>query len=324
METSSQTMKIKELEYTKEEKKYKIEISKNSNKAIISIKDINQIDSYYKCEIQLEDIQNKNQIFRLYKSIDEFINILEGFIVNNNVSIKENNKTLFLEIYVFNFLNGNKEIINFEFNKVENTNKDEIIKNLCLKVNSLEEKCKILEKNYEKIMVFLEPMIKEAEEEKKNPYKFQWENHDNCKLSNNNKILRKINGDYGWNTNVKGNKILRKNSINIFKIRVNEINSDKSGLSFGISRASSSFSYDNNWNINCDNTSSYNKNLNSFKSTKINKGDIITFIVNLKDGSLEVKKNDEVLGKLNNIPKNEDLVPTVCNYYINNEIEIID
>ena len=320
METSSQTMKIKELEYTKEEKKYKIEISKNSNKAIISIKDINQIDSYYKCEIQLEDIQNKNQIFRLYKSIDEFINILEGFIVNNNVSIKENNKTLFLEIFVFDFLNGNKETINFEFNKVENTNKDEIIKNLCLKVNALEEKCKILEKNYEKIMVFLEPMIKEAEE-KKNPYKFQWENHDNCKLSNNNKILRKIKND-GWNTNVKGNKILRKNSINIFKIRVNEINSDKSGLAFGISRASSSFSYNNNWNMSCHDTSSHN--FKSFKSTQINKGDIIIFIVNLKDGSLEVKKNDEVLGKLNDIPKNEDLVPTVCNYYINNEIEIID
>ena len=320
MEAPSQTMQIKELEYTKEEKKYKIEISKNSNKAIITIKDINQIDSYYKCEIQLEDIQNKNQIFRLYKSIDEFINILEGFIVNNNVSIKENYKNLFLEIFVFNFLNGNKETINFEFNKVENTNKDEIIKNLCLKVNALEEKCKILEKNYEKIMVFLEPMIKEAEEEKK-PYKFQWENHDNCKLSNNNKILRKIKNE-GWNTNVKGNKILRKNSINIFKIRVNEINSDKSGLTFGISRASSSFSYNNNWNMMCNSTSAYN--FNSFKSTTINKGDIITFIVNLKDGSLEVKKNDEVLGKLNDIPKNEDLVPTVCNYYIDNEIEIID
>ena len=153
METQSQTTQIKELEYTKEEKKYKIELSKKSNKAIITIKDINQIDSYYKCEIPLEDIQNKNQIFRLYKSIDEFINILEGFIVNNNVSITENNKTLFLQIFIFNFMNGNKETINLEFNKVENTNKDEIIKNLCLKVNALEEKCKILEKNYEKSIV---------------------------------------------------------------------------------------------------------------------------------------------------------------------------
>ena len=135
--------------------------------------------------------------------------------------------------------------------------------------------------------------------------------------------MRKINNN-GWNTNVKGNKILKKNSVNIFKIRVNENNNnDTSGLAFGISRASSSFSQKDNWNMNC-NGIDYTGNFKSFKNTKINKGDIITFIVNLKDGTLEVKKNDEVLGKLNNIPKNEDLVPTVCIYFVNNEIEIID
>ena len=51
METPSQTTQIKELEYTKEEKKYKIELSKNSNKAIITIKDINKLDSFYQLEI---------------------------------------------------------------------------------------------------------------------------------------------------------------------------------------------------------------------------------------------------------------------------------
>ena len=49
-------------------------------------------------------------------------------------------------------MNGSKEKINLEFNNIQNTNKDEIIKSLCLKVNALEEKCKMLEKNYEKIM----------------------------------------------------------------------------------------------------------------------------------------------------------------------------
>ena len=44
---------------------------------------------------------------------------------------------------------------------MENTNKDEIIKNLILKVNYLEEKCEKLEKNYEKILAFVEPMMKE-------------------------------------------------------------------------------------------------------------------------------------------------------------------
>jgi hypothetical protein len=162
---------------------------------------------------------------------------------------------------------------------------------------------------------------KEEEEEKKGKFKFQWEYHSNCQLSNNNRILRKINNK-GWNTNVKGNKILRKNSMNIFKIRVNNINSDKSGLTFGISKVSSNFSYSSDWNMSCSGTNSYN--FNSFKYEVINKGDIVTFIVDLKDGTLEVKKNDESLGKLKNIPKNEDFVPTVCSYYIDDEIEIIE
>ena len=195
------------------------------------------------------------------------------------------------------------------------------MKNLILKVNYLEEKCKMLEKNYEKILAFVEPMMKEAEEEKKGKFKFQWEYHSNCQLSNNNRILRKINNK-GWNTNVKGNKILRNNSINIFKIRVNNINSDKSGLTFGISKVSSNFSYDSDWNMSCSGTN--RRNFSSFKFETINKGDIVTFIVDLKDGTLEVKKNDESLGKLNNIPKNEDFVPTVCSYYVNDEIEIIE
>ena len=372
-----QTKRIKELEYTKDDKKYKIELSKNANSAIITIKNINKIDYYYKYDISLEEIQNKNPMFRIYKSIDEFLNSLEGFIVNNHISIKEMNNNLILEIFIFNFMNGNKETINLVFSKVENTNKGEIIQILNLKVNALEEKikileknnekcmkcmaleekckileknnekimvleekiklleindekymaleekCKMLEKNYEKILAFVDPMIKEEEIEKK-AYKFQWEYHDNCELSNNNKILRKIKNE-GWNTNVKGNKILSKNSINVFKIKVNQINNDKSGLSFGISKASSNFTYENNWNMNCfSTTSSSGGNLKSLKSTSINKGDVVTFIVDLKDGTLEIKKNDEVLGKLNDIPKNEDLVPTVCNYHVGNEVEIID
>ena len=322
MESPANTTQMKELEYTQEEKKYKIELSKNSNNAIINIKDINKIDSYYKLEISLENIQNKNQMFKMYKSIDEFINSFEGIIVNKNVSIKDNYNNLILEIYIFNFLNGNKETISFELNKIENTNKDEIIKNLILKVNYLEEKCKMLEKNYEKILAFVEPMMKEAEEEeKKGKFKFQWEYHSNCQLSNNNRILRKIKND-GWNTNVKGNKILRNNSINIFKIRVNNINSDKSGLAFGISKVSSNFSFNSDWNMSCCETNSYN--FSSFKDERINKGDIVTFIVDLNNGSLSVKKNDISLGTLYNLQKNEDLVPCVSNYYIGNEIEIIE
>ena len=166
----------------------------------------------------------------------------------------------------------------------------------------------------------------EKEKKEKNLFKFQWEYHENCEFSNNNKKLKKIKND-GWNTNVKGNKILEKNAINIFKIRVNNINRDKSGLSIGLARTSCNFSdsylYKNEWNFNCYNFY-LNSKLKSFKNEKINKDDILTFIVDLINGSLSVKKNDNNLGTIYDIPKNEDLVPCVCNYYVGNEIEIIE
>ena len=50
----------------------------------------------------------------------------------------------------------------------------------------------------------------------------------------------------------------------------------------------------------------------------------MTFIADLKNGTLEVKKNDTSLGKLNDLPINEDLVPSVNIYYVDDEVEIID
>ena len=62
----------------------------------------------------------------------------------------------------------------------------------------------------------------------------------------------------------------------------------------------------------------------NFSAERINKGDIVTFIADLKFGTLEVKKNDISLGKLNDLPTTEDLVPSVRIFYEGDEIEIID
>ena len=108
---------------------------------------------------------------------------------------------------------------------------------------------------------------------------------------------------------------------------MNNINSDKSGLYFGIAKSSTIFSsltpFNDDWNISCCNTTQ-NSKFKSLERQDFNKGDIATFIVDLLYGTLEVKKNDISLGKINNIPTNEDLVPCVCNYYVGNEIEIIE
>ena len=61
-----------------------------------------------------------------------------------------------------------------------------------------------------------------------------------------------------------------------------------------------------------------------FRKDKIGEGDILTFIADLKVGTLEVKQNDTSLGKLNDLPINEDLVPSLNIYYVGNEVEIID
>ena len=80
--------------------------------------------------------------------------------------------------------------------------------------------------------------------------------------------------------------------------------------------------YGIDWYMSCGGTS-YNK-YRSFVSKTINEGDIMTFIADLKNGTLEVKQNDISLGKLHNIPTNEDLVPSASIYYVGDEIEFID
>ena len=131
---------IKSFEYKQDDTTFKIEINTNLDNAYFCIKNINKIDSFYELEISFNDIQKKNQVFRIYQSIQEFSNALEGFIKNKNISIKESKENLTLNIIVFNILNGNKENISFSLYKKENNNKDEIIKYLCNKVNDLEDK----------------------------------------------------------------------------------------------------------------------------------------------------------------------------------------
>ena len=155
------------------------------------------------------------------------------------------------------------------------------------------------------------------------------------KLSNGGKIIKKVQNE-GWNTGIKGNQLLKRNEINTFKIKVNHVNRDKSGLEFGISKYSSNIGFGTDWNLSCAGTSCYK--YNNFKNEIINEGDIVTFIADLKAGTLEVKtfiadlkagtlevkKNDISLGILNGLPTNEDLVPSASIYFVNDEIEIID
>ena len=312
--TSKNDTKI--LEYQQDDNKYSIEIGTNFNKANFCIKNKNKIDSFYYLEISLEDIQKKNPIFKLYQTIQDFINSIEGFINNKNISIQETKENLTLNIIVFNMLNGNKENVSFVFHKKENNNKDEVIKYLCSKVNDLETKLDEMNKNYLNLKEMFDNLKKIVLPD------FVWKEHSNCKLFDNGRRIKKIQNQ-GWNAGIKANNLLKKNEVNIFKIKVNHINNDKSGLDFGIAKNSSNVdNYGTDWLMGCHNTKDYK--YSSFTSEQINEGDIMTFIVDLKNGTLEVLKNDKSLGKLNDIPKNEDLVPCASIYFIDDEIEIVN
>ena len=215
-------------------------------------------------------------------------------------------------------MNGNKENVSFTLYKKENHNKDEIIKYLCKKVDVLEEKLEQMNKNYLNLKETVDKLIKKDE-----TITFVWENNSNCQLLNGKKAIKKIYNGGSWNTGIKGNNLLRRNAVNTFKIRVNHVNGDKSGLQFGISKFNSNTSQCGiDWHMSCSNTRGYK--YGSFVSKTINEGDIMTFIADLKNGTLEVKQNDISLGKLHNIPTNEDLVPSASIYYVGDEIEFID
>ena len=307
----------KSIEYKQNDISYEIKISSDSNNAHFFVKNINKIDSFYELEISFSDIQKKNPLFKIYQTIQEFINSVEGFIQNKNISIQESNNNLILNIIVFNMMNGNKENVSFTLYKKENNNKDEIIKYLCKKVDVLEEKLEQMNKNYLNLKETVDKLTKKDE-----TFSFVWENNSNCQLLNGKKGIKKLQ-NAGWNTGIKGNNLLKRNAVNTFKIRVNHVNRDKSGLEFGMTKFNSNTSQCGiDWHMSCSGTRSHK--YGSFVNKTINEGDIMTFIADLKNGTLEVKQNDISLGKLYDIPTNEDLVPSASIYYVGDEIEFID
>lgn len=76
--------------------------------------------------------------------------------------------------------------------------------------------------------------------------------------------------------------------------------------------------------ISCYGTSGTSYDVKGFISEEINEGDIMTFITDLKLGTIEVLKNNVSLGKLTDIPRTEDLVPCASIYFVDDEIEIIN
>lgn len=198
---------IKTIEYKQDDSTYIIEKGLKLNNAYLCIKNEDKID----LQISLEEIHKKNRGFKIYQTIQEFINSFEDFIKNKNITIEESKENLILNIIIFNILNGNKENVSFVFNKKENCKKDEVDE-MNKKSSNSKETEKIVQTDL---------------------FQFTWKENSNCSLFNEGKRIKKIQNQ-GWNAGIKGTNILKRNEVNIFKIKVNHVNMDKTGLQFGI------------------------------------------------------------------------------------------
>ena len=171
-----------------EEKKFKIRTNKNKemelflrnyNNEELSITIFNNDEDpskKYELKCNLEEFQ-KNRFFKIFINIDEIMKELENKILNS-IFIEDSN-CIIIEIKIgLTIINEILLVI-----EEQEKNKDEIIQELKLKIQTLENKLKdkenkLKEKKNEK---------KKKKKKEKNLFKFQWEYHENCELSNNNK-----------------------------------------------------------------------------------------------------------------------------------------
>ena len=154
---------------------------------------------------------------------------------------------------------------------------------------------------------------------------FKWIEGNNHSLSGTSKIITKTGKESWKNCNVIGNEIVPKDKIIKWDIKINKIDGDRSGVSIGIANKNINLNISNYyqyWTYNC-NGAMYGK-LQNLKDEAFNSGDIMSWIVDQTQGTVEIKRNGNSLGVFNDLPKNEDLIPFVSIYYPGDQIELID
>ena len=149
----------------------KIGRSNNSQKIVFMIQEINSLQNYnYRSDFSLEDLKSLSKLFRIFDSIEEAFNEINGIIKNKKLLIKEESNEINLYLTLSNLsskteticikikkknLSNDKinEVIFKELNEIKNSLKEEKIKNENLKKlvdelikenNQLKEKVKQL------------------------------------------------------------------------------------------------------------------------------------------------------------------------------------
>ena len=344
-----------DIEEIKEEKKSKLnenikyleESSKNIEESIDKLKEI-----YEKINKSKEEIKLK--ISNIFTKIKTMINEREDHLLEELDKIFENSyfkenlikkaEKIPNQINIFlekgKLLNNEWDNDNNLINKINDCiNIEDNIKNIIainksigncnskkLRAKFLPENDQILELG-EQIQKFGQICIEENTE-----FKFQFKAGDNYILSNNGLKATK-SGATGWNCVIVGDKEIPKDRISKWKIKINKnkksiINSDNF---IGIGPKSFKGELFNEcWSIASggkniiklwlkEKSSNYNNHKEELKE-----GDIIEIIVDRKLGNLSFSVNGINFGiACNNIPKDDELYPTVVLYEKDLNVEIV-
>ena len=140
---------------------------KDKNSIIIYATKINQLsDFFYESILSFDDFVKLDKIFRAYDELDEIFSIIVDCFQEKKIVIKEvKDDELQLGIK-FMSLTGKEKIVDINLNKKE-INQDSIIKELCKKINLLEEENKSLKNENKNIKEELKTMRNELDEVKK-------------------------------------------------------------------------------------------------------------------------------------------------------------
>ena len=196
-------------------------------------------------------------------------------------------------------------------------------KKLCVKFIPGDEQITDFEENIKKFG----EVINEEDME----FKFKFKPGNNYSVTNNGLIATKNNVGNQWNCVIVGDKEIPKNKISKWKIKINK-NISKNYSDFYIGIGPKSFKsnmYNECWSIfSCcssvqicikGNGSKYNNH-----NEELKEGDIIEVIVDRKLGNLSFAVNGINYGiACSNLPKDEELFPTVVIFEQGKSVEII-
>ena len=274
-----------------------------------------EVDNFYNKTYFKEDLIKKgekipNQI-KIYKEKGELLNKEWD---NDNKLKNVINDCIIIENSIKNMKEIDESIIKYKSEK-------NIIK-------FLPEEDNLINEFIGKIKIFGEVV----NEEDSNLH-FKFKEGNNYIISINGNVATKNQGGNKWNCIIIGDKEIPKNRISKWKVKINSVAKSDSSYDLCIGIGPNQFKgnlFDECWSICKKGTCGialYMKDkfidIKNYEN-KIKKGDIIEVIVDRKLGNLSFRVNDFDCGIVcSEIPKEENLYPTIVLYEQNHSIEIV-